>query len=91
MGRLRWRQCKQDGYRPRDSEYHDGVTEYARVCALGGGWRPFGGWFFTARIGDEFINTAHTPVATVHEAKQQAEAWVMARLGPAPPPHPTPA
>lgn len=82
-GRLRWRRIAPErGLRAitqgvRGSEYTDGVTSFATTQAL----RHRGlGWFWYARVGAAFENTAGVPVATEAEAKAAAETFVKRAL-----------
>jgi hypothetical protein len=85
--RLRWKREPRPtgllavGAGPQGSAYHDGEKEYARTYPNGGNWqRAQEGWYWTARIGDDFINTCRAPVATEDDAKAHAAAWVKERL-----------
>ena len=87
--RLRWKkEPKETGLRavgagPQSSKLHDGVTEYACVSALGGGWRgPVTGWYWTtsaATVG-EWRNTCSEPAPDEATAKAQAMKFVKAAL-----------
>ena len=84
--RLRWKKdAKETGLRaigagPRRSVLHDGLTQYASVAALGGGWQgPLRGWYFVALEGDH-INTCNDPAPDEATAKAQAMAHVKAML-----------
>lgn len=81
--KLRWKlQPREKGLRavgaaPRGYQYHDGNEIYATVSPNGGGWqRKQDGWYWYSRVSGESVNTCRTPVATIEEAKAQAQAHV---------------
>ena len=87
MSKLRWkREPAETGLRavgaaPRSYRYWDGVNDFATVSPNGGGWRSEQkGWYWWARVGDAWNNTANNPVATVEEAKEAAVKWVKEHL-----------
>ena len=89
MTRLRWKKKpKETGLRsigagPRGSVLHDGVTEYAWVNALGGGWRgKLKGWYWISSsdaVG-EWRNTCNELAQDEATAKAQAMAFVKEKL-----------
>jgi hypothetical protein len=81
--KLRWKmQPAETGLRavgaaPRAHDLHDGEEIYATVSPNGGGWqRKQNGWHWYSRVSGEPVNTWAEPVATVEEAKAQAQAHV---------------
>ena len=87
--RLRWKRDAPEtglariGAAPRGYIYHDGSTEYAWVSACGGGWHSAQrGWYWVAleQPGLPLENTCRSPVATVEEAKRDAERYCKAHI-----------
>ena len=82
-GKLRWKLGEKEtglaavGSPHRGYVLHDGVEEYANIYPNGGGWMSVQkGWYWTAGVGEERINTYSIPVADVEKAKSDARAWV---------------
>jgi hypothetical protein len=86
--KLRWKKNPHEkglaavGAGPRGYVYHDGTIRYATVDALGGGWRPFRGWYWVAGWGSgvPHYNSCNSPVATEEIAKKEAEEYVKKHL-----------